>query len=170
MLQYQPTMTPVLIFDFNLNSDLSNWKIVNDAVMGGMSESTCYRNSNGKGTFEGTVSLENNGGFCAVKYVFEPMYLKPAKHICIHIKGDGKQYQFRVKINRTDSHSYVFPFQTTTDWQTIEIPFTQLYPAFRGRKLDQPNYDGFKLEEIAFLIGNKIEESFQLLIDRIEVK
>ena len=80
-------MIPVLIFDFNLNSDLSNWKIVNDAVMGGISKSTSYQNSNGKGTFEGTVLSENNGGFCAVKYVFEQMYLKPAKHICIHIKG-----------------------------------------------------------------------------------
>ena len=51
MLQYQPTMTPVLIFDFNLNSDLSNWKIVNDAVMGGISKSTSYLELKWKGNF-----------------------------------------------------------------------------------------------------------------------
>lgn len=163
-------MQPFLIFDFNLKSDLINWRIVNDAVMGGQSESKFYLNQDGNGTFEGNVSLENNGGFCSVKYIFEPLFLKSATHFCIRLKGDGKQYQFRVKTHRTDSHSYVFPFQTNTDWQTIEIPINELYPAFRGRKLDLPNYDGFNLEEIAFLIGNKKGEQFQLLIDTIEVK
>ena len=163
-------MNAIKIFDFNLKSNLVNWKVVNDAVMGGVSESKFYLNTNGIGTFEGKVSLENNGGFCAVKYTFEPLILKSATHFCIRLKGDGKQYQFRVKTHRTDSHSYVFPFQTTTDWQTIEIPITELYPAFRGQKLNLPNYDGSNLEEITFLVGNKKEESFQLLIDSIEVK
>ncbi|WP_426063266.1 CIA30 family protein [Flavobacterium sp. DSP2-3-1] len=163
-------MEPILIFDFNLKSDLNNWKIVNDAVMGGKSQSKFYLNSDGFGTFEGSVSLENNGGFCSVKYVCEPIDLTDAKHISIRLKGDGKQYQFRVKPNQTDSHSYVSPFQTTTDWQTVEIPISELYPAFRGQKLDLPNYDGSNLEEIAFLVGNKQKETFQLLIDSIEVK
>lgn len=163
-------MNAIKIFDFNLESDLANWKVVNDAVMGGISKSKFYLNPDGDGTFEGTVSLENNGGFCAVKYTFESLILKSTTLFCIRIKGDGKQYQFRVKTNRTDSHSYVFPFQTITDWQTIEIPITELYPAFRGQKLNQPNYDGSNLEEITFLIGNKKEETFRLLIDSIEVK
>lgn len=163
-------MKPILIFDFNLKSDLSNWKIVNDAVMGGKSTSKFYLDPDGFGTFEGSVSLKNNGGFSSVKYVFKAIDLKGAKHFCIRLKGDGKQYQFRVKNHQTDSHSYVFPFQTGTDWQTIEIPISELYPAFRGQKLNLPNYDGSSLEEIAFLIGNKKEESFQLQIDNIEVK
>ncbi|MDI5894663.1 CIA30 family protein [Flavobacterium algoritolerans] len=163
-------MNVIKVFDFNLESDLENWKVVNDAVMGGESESKFYLNTNGIGTFKGKVSLENNGGFCAVKYVFGPLLLKSITHFCIRLKGDGKQYQFRVKTNRTDSHSYVFPFQTSTDWQRIEIPITELYPAFRGQKLNLPNYDGSNLEEITFLIGNKKEESFQLLIDGIEIK
>ena len=163
-------MNAIKIFDFNLKSDVVNWKVVNDAVMGGVSESKFYLNTNGIGTFEGKVSLENNGGFCAVKYTFEPLILKSATHFCIRIKGDGKQYQFRVKTHLTDSHSYVFPFQTTTDWQTIEIPISELYPAFRGQKLNLHNYDGSNLEEITFLIGNKKQESFLLLIDSIGVK
>lgn len=163
-------MQPLLIFDFNLKSDLTNWRIVNDAVMGGQSESKFYLNQDGNGTFEGNVSLENNGGFCSVKYIFESLFLKSATHFCIRLKGDGKQYQFRVKTYRTDSHSYVFPFQINTDWQNIEIPINELYPTFRGRKLDLPNYDGSNLQEIAFLIGNKKKEHFQLLIDYIKVK
>lgn len=162
-------MYPFLLFNFDIKSDLKNWKVVNDGVMGGQSESELYLNSEGHGTFKGDVSLENNGGFCSVKYVFAPIDLKLAKQISIRLKGDGKKYQFRVKTNRNDSHSYVFSFQTTTHWQTIKIPITDLYPTFRGQKLDLPNYDGSNLEEIAFLIGNKKQEVFQLLLDTIEV-
>jgi hypothetical protein len=45
-----------------------------------------------------------------------------------------------------------------------------MYPSFRGRKLDKPNFSEDYIEEIAFLIGNKSEEKFQLLIDKIELK
>ncbi|MFE3848569.1 CIA30 family protein [Flavobacterium sp. LB3P45] len=162
-------MEPLLIFEFNLNNDISSWKIVNDVVMGGKSESKFYLNQYGNGTFEGKVTLDNNGGFCSVKYNFEPITLNKNKRICIRHKGDGKKYQFRVKTNLGDSQSYVYSFQTSTEWQTTDISISELHPTFRGRKLDLPNYDGSNLEEIAFLIGNKKEENFQLLIDRIEV-
>ena len=42
-----------------------------------------------------------------------------------------------------------------------------MYRAFRGNKLNIPNYPIITLEEIAFLIANKKEESFQLEIDSI---
>ena len=75
-----------------------------------------------------------------------------------------------MKSERSNYYSYIYEFQTTTDWQTIEIPITKLYASFRGRTIDIPNYDGASLEEIAFLVGNKKNENFQLLIDKIEVE
>ena len=44
-----------------------------------------------------------------------------------------------------------------------------MYPSFRGQKLSIPNYDGSSLAEIAFLIGNKEREDFELLIESIIV-
>ena len=163
-------MYPVVIFDFDLKSNLQNWKIVNDSVMGGISKSKFYLNSGGEGAFEGKVSLANNGGFCAVKYVLEPIELIGTTHFSIRIKGDGTTYQFRMKSNKNDSHSYVFPFKTDTHWQTIKIPFSKLSPVFRGQNLDLPNFEGTIVSEITFLIGNKKEESFELLIDAIVVE
>ena len=84
--------------------------------------------------------------------------------------GDKKTYQFRVKTSASDSHSYVTAFDTNGDWQTIEIPFEALSPAFRGRTLDMANYPGEQLEMIAFLIGNKKVESFKLEIETIVLK
>jgi len=90
--------------------------------------------------------------------------------VCIRLKGDGKSYQFRIKTNNSDYYSYVAPFKTSGDWETIEIPFNSMYPAFRGRKLNAENYPGKQMEMIAFLIGNKKAESFQLEIESIELK
>jgi hypothetical protein len=43
-----------------------------------------------------------------------------------------------------------------------------MYPSFRGRKLNQPNFSKDSIEEI-LLIGNKKKEEFKLLIDKIEL-
>jgi len=45
-----------------------------------------------------------------------------------------------------------------------------MYPAFRGRKLELPNFSESTIEEIAFLIGNKKNEDFELLIDSITLE
>lgn len=163
-------MNPIELFDFTKDSNIDNWKIVDDSVMGGISSSDFYVDKIGNGIFKGTVSTENNGGFCSVRHFFKPMSLRGNKVFSIRLKGDGKKYQFRVKSKVNDYYSYVYEFQTRNDWQTIEIPISEMYASFRGRTLNLPNYDGTRLEEIAFLVGNKKNESFQLLIDKIEVK
>jgi NADH dehydrogenase [ubiquinone] 1 alpha subcomplex assembly factor 1 len=163
-------MNPVLLFDFTTESSINNWKVVDDNVMGGISSSDFFVDKTGNGIFKGTVSTDNNGGFCSVRHYFKPILPKEKKVFSIRLKGDGKKYQFRVKSKVNDYYSYVYEFQTTTDWQTIEIPITYLYASFRGRTLNIPNYDGARLEEIAFLIGNKNNEDFLLMIDKIEIK
>ncbi len=163
-------MNPFLLIDFNLNSNNNDWKIVNDVVMGGRSKSDFFIDSNGNGTFKGTVSLDNNGGFCSIQHYFQPISLNKYNLFSIRLKGDGKKYQFRVKADRNDYFSYIYEFQTSNDWETIEIPIEKMYASFRGRMLDMPNYNGSQIEEVAFLIGNKKVESFELLIDKIEVK
>jgi NADH dehydrogenase [ubiquinone] 1 alpha subcomplex assembly factor 1 len=170
ILLFSFLMNSITIFDFNVNSNADNWKIVDDGVMGGYSSSKFFIDVSGNGVFKGTVSLENNGGFCSVRHYPKPISLKEKKIFSIRLKGDGKKYQFRVKSKRSNYYSYIYVFQTTTEWQSIEIPITDLYASFRGRTVDIPNYDGTNLEEIAFLVGNKKNETFELIIDKIEVK
>lgn len=170
ILLFSLTMNSIVLFDFNVKSNIDNWRVVDDSVMGGISSSKFFVDASGNGVFKGSVSLENNGGFCSVQHYLKPVSLKEKKVFSIRLKGDGKKYQFRVKSKRSNYYSYIYEFQTTTDWQTIEIPITELYASFRGRTIDIPNYDGASLEEIAFLVGNKKKEDFQLLIGKIEVE
>ena len=163
-------MTPNLIIDFSEKIDIENWIIVDDVVMGGKSSGSFKLSNDGHGLFEGSISLENNGGFSSVRYRFERKLIKESTKIILKLRGDGKQYQFRIKSNAGDYYSYISPFSTTGEWQEIEILLKDMYPSFRGRRLDQPNLSSEYIEEITFLIGNKSQEQFKLLIDQIELK
>jgi hypothetical protein len=155
------------LFDFNFESNIRNWKIVDDVVMGGRSNGNFKINDTGYGEFSGDVSLKNNGGFSSVRYNFNTVSSSNFKSFQLRIKGDGNPFQFRVKSSNRQRFSYIYTFNTSGDWETISIPFNKMEPAFRGYKLDQPNFDGLQMEEIAFLIGNKKEQSFKLFIDSI---
>ena len=158
------------LFNFDSKSDITNWNIVDDVVMGGSSSGTFSLSGSGTGIFKGKVSLENNGGFSMVQYRFKTLQVENFSKFTIRLKGDGKLYQFRIKTNESDYYSYVSTFNTSGEWETITIPFANMYPAFRGRKLDAVNYTGKKMEVIAFLIGNKKAEFFHLEIKDIELK
>lgn len=159
-----------VIFDFNTNSNISNWRIINDAVMGGMSKGKFFLDENKKGVFEGVVSTENNGGFSFLRHRFQQLNIAEFSKIILFIKGDGKKYQFRMKSNINEQHSYVTHFQTTNEWQLLEIDLADLTPAFRGKKLNMDNYPGKQVEEIGFLIGNKCNEQFKLIIDFVTLQ
>ena len=157
------------IFEFNKKSNITSWKILNDDVMGGISTSTFKIDSEGYGAFEGEVSTENNGGFASVRYGCS-VNVDKSKTIKIRLKGDGKDYQFRIKKKSSDFESYITSFRTSGSWETVEIKLKDLYPSFRGKKMDLPNFDGVKFEEMSFLIANKKSESFKLILDKIELE
>lgn len=159
-----------VLIDFKEDTSIKKWSIVNDTVMGGRSTSDFVINKDRLGIFFGSVSTKNNGGFAMAKYRFSKKLSGNWKKITIKLKGDGKQYQFRVKNNKSDYHSYVINFQTTGDWQTVSFNVNELYPSFRGRRLNMLDYQGDSLEEIAFLIGNKKDEEFKLIIENIVIQ
>jgi len=160
----------MILIDFNKDSNLNNWTVVDDVVMGGRSDGHFEINQDGNAVFQGRVSLENNGGFSSVRYNFDQIKMEGYSKIKIRIKGDGKQYQFRVKSNKFDRHSYIYSFESKGDWEIVNIPLSEMEPGFRGRKLDMPNYPANTLAEVAILISNKKAESFRLEIDRMTLE
>ena len=153
--------------DFSSESTLENWFTVDDVVMGGRSNSSFEINEQGNAVFSGKVSLENNGGFSSLRHVCPKFDMQDFQTIAIRLKGDGHRYQLRIKSSRTERHSYTYYFTTSGSWEWIEIPLSEMYPTWRGRSLDYPNYPGQTLEEIGILIGNKKREVFKLEIDKI---
>lgn len=164
------TISDAIIFDFTKTSDISSWRIVDDGVMGGRSKGTFSKNPDGSAVFSGKVSLDNYGGFSSVQYSFQKKEISSYTRVVLRIKGDGKKYQFRIKEKSTDAHSYIGTFQTTSDWQTVTIPMNEMYPAYRGRTLQIGNLKSNKIEQVAFLIANKVAEQFKLEIAVISLR
>lgn len=161
----------MIIADFTTGDrKAGNWEIVNDVVMGGRSQSRFSHQNEGRAVFEGQVSLENNGGFAMVRSRFQPIAIEAYQRVLIDLRGDGKRYQFRVKSSFGERQAYVQYFETSGERQTVSIRLADLYPTFRGRRLEMPNFPARQLSEIAFLIGNKRAESFRLELYRIELQ
>ena len=160
-------MTSITIFQFNNTSNLDNWQIVDDVVMGGKSNGNFQLNKDGHAVFSGDVSLENNGGFSSVQYTFDALDITNYKTVYIKLKGDGNNYQFRLKKDQNDYYSYKKEFNTNGDWQTIKLQLASLQPTYRGRSLDIPNFNSNSIEQLTFLIANKKPQSFKLVLDKI---
>jgi NADH dehydrogenase [ubiquinone] 1 alpha subcomplex assembly factor 1 len=158
------------LYDFSIKSDAQDWSIVDDVVMGGRSNGNFDINNEGHGVFSGYVTTENNGGFSSMRCQFEKISTTQNSKITLVLKGDGKDYQLRIKDNVRSYYTYITTFKTSGEWQKITIPLKDLHPSFRARKLDLPNYNGNSFEEIAILIGNKKKESFRVLLDKIELE
>ena len=155
------------IYKFTTSTKVSEWRIVNDGVMGGISKSSLMLNDFGNGQFMGHVSLANNGGFASIQLNKTIQLADEIKFVLLRIKGDGKSYEFRLKSQISQSESYVHQFTTTGEWEIIKLPMSEFYPQFFGRKLNKPNFNFKSIEQLSFLIANKQEEDFRLLIDWI---
>ncbi|MFD0931766.1 CIA30 family protein [Psychroflexus salinarum] len=155
------------IYDFEENKNLSDWIIVNDRVMGGVSQSSIQLNEDGNAVFSGQISLENNGGFASVRYETTIKNVQNYSYVNLRVKGKAFTYQFRIKKSQGETHSYVQEFEVTPEWKTVQLKLSTFYPRYRGRSLNLPNFEADVIQEVAVLIGNKKKEEFQLEIDKI---
>ena len=156
-----------MIFEFKKDSNLGRWQVVDDVVMGGLSNSKLELNENGNGVFKGDVSIENNGGFSSIKLRLEPQKTDEKTAISLRLKGDGSDFQFRIKASISDRHSYIYNFKTSGDWETISIPLSDMSPSFRGYSLQIPNFNHNKIEQIGVLKSSKENKTFKLEIKHI---
>lgn len=160
-----------VLYKFSKNTSAKEWRIIDDGVMGGLSQGRFYINEEGFGVFTGDVSLKNYGGFSSVRYSSPaPFATTRESKIKLRIKGDGKNYQLRIKDKASTYYSYIYTFSTSGNWETIVLPLKDFYPSFRGQTLKLPNYAASSFEEIVFLIANKKEETFKLEIKEIALE
>ncbi len=158
-----------VLIDFG-TPQVGNWTIVNDGVMGGRSASDLELTDAGTVIFSGYLSLENNGGFASARAIFDRLDLTDFAGMALRVKGDGREYQLRIRTSgRFDGVSYSSGFSTNDgEWTEVFLPFSEFRPTFRGRvPRGMGPLDPSSIRQIGFLIGDKTEGSFQLEISRI---
>ncbi|MFK8055223.1 MAG: CIA30 family protein [Saprospiraceae bacterium] len=153
-------------------SDSESWYVINDGVMGGVSESKIVQLEDAV-RFEGTVRLENNGGFASMRKEIEPIKtLLPEAIVQLEVRGDGQEYECRFRMDGSRL-SYVHAFTTKADEITsISLLIKDFKPSFRGRKydVDEVGYlDLERLQELGILIAGKQKGPFQIEVLKISL-
>ncbi len=160
-----------MVLDFSRAEDRDSWYIVNDGVMGGISHSEIIFSKSGTAIFQGTVSLDNNGGFASTRKGPRSYKLGEYSGLALQIRGDGKDYQLRLRTDdRFDTISYRYRFTTQPGTeQTIRAVFTEFEPVFRGRVLDDVEpLSPEKIQQLGFLIADKQSGTFRIEVDWIK--
>jgi NADH dehydrogenase [ubiquinone] 1 alpha subcomplex assembly factor 1 len=142
--------------------DLDQYRIVTDAVMGG--ESAAKLNfSSGVLTFEGVVSLKNNGGFAS--FVGPIALPREAHTLALTVSGDGKRYKVTLKRKATAAIcQYQACFSAPSDWITLRFSSRDFVPSFRGRAIDQPPIHIADAQLFGLLISEAQAGSFRVAL------
>ena len=159
------------LIDFNNTAEKENWQIINDDVMGGVSQSEIIFNDTGTATSQGRISLENNGGFASTRSKSHSYRIGGYIGLDLRIKGDGKDYQLRVRTdNRLDGISYRYRFATQPEtWMNIRVPLSEFDAVLRGLILIiVADISPDQIQQVGFLISDKQAVKFHIVIDWIK--
>lgn len=161
----------ILLFDFSSRDTSGNWRIINDVVMGGISQSSFNLSEDGSARFSGILSPDNNGGFASVRAYVEEESLEHFAGVIIKAKGDGNLYNIRFRTNQNyDGVSYQAKFRSDPDyWKEFRIPFNEFEPTFRGRFIpNQPELESKNIRQMGILIADKQFGEFELEVQWIK--
>ena len=149
-------------------NDALEWRIVDDGVMGGLSQGNVSFSKAGTMTFRGSLSLENNGGFSSVRSADVDLDLSDSEGLAMRVKGDGRTYQVRLSTDaryRSGEVGFKAEFPTTKGkWKEVKVPFKALQASWRGRLLKDA-FDPSKIGRLTLLLGDKNPGTFKLEVD-----
>ncbi|MDT8878120.1 CIA30 family protein [Halomonas saccharevitans] len=155
--------------DFQDPDEADRWHAINDGVMGGVSQGG-MQTAAGTGVFTGRLSLEHGGGFASVRREPGDPALGDARGMRLHVRGDGRTYQLRLRTDRLfEGAAYRARFTTTGEWQSLDLDWGDFEAVFRGRRLeDAPPLAPQDIRQLGFLIADRREGEFRLEIASLE--
>jgi len=160
----------VNLFNYEEDKLAGTWRPITDTVMGGLSQGQMVIDEQGKASFEGVVSLDNNGGFASIRSTKKEFDLRGYAALSFRVKGDGRNYKISIKNDRAmDGIYYYYDFSTQKDkWIVIHASWDDFVPRYRGRVIpDAPPLNLQHIQSIGFMISDKQEGPFKLEIDSI---
>ena len=130
-----------------LNNDISNWRLVTDSVMGGVSKGTTKSielDNKNCVVLQGSVSTDNNGGFIQIAYDIDKSQSKTAAQyqgIQIEVRGNVERYNIHLRTKDLwfPWQAFRATFETNGEWQTIRLPFNTFEPYKTGETLKVEN-------------------------------
>jgi len=121
----------------------TNWQLVSDQVMGGVSGGQMsHETMAGRRALRmnGEVSLENNGGFLQIALDLAPegkgIDATRWTGLTLDVCGNGETYNMHLRTNdvKRSWQSYRQSFRAPSEWLTVHLPFS----AFMPHRLEAP--------------------------------
>lgn len=151
--------------DFTNPITMRDYRIVNDDVMGGVSQSSLRQDLHGL-FFEGLVSLENNGGFASMRS--SARFPQRTQLIELLAKGDGKRYKLVLRTELAPRVTYAAEFIAESTWQTYRFNLSQFKASFRGQAVNAPTLSFSDVIELGILISNNQAGSFGIQLKTLQ--
>ncbi len=151
--------------DFSNPNTLRDSWIVNDGVMGGVSQSSLRQDIDSM-LFEGVVSLENNDGFASMRSSVR--FPQGTQLIELFAKGDGKRYKLVLRTELAPRVTYVADFIALPTWQTYRFNLSQFKSTFRGRDVNAPTLSFSDVIDFGILISNTQAGSFAIQLKTLK--
>ena len=152
------------VLDLSQEAERSNWRAVNDGVMGGLSSGVIREIPDGI-RFEGRISLENNGGFASLRRPMSKADMSAYKGVTITYKCLGVKTAFSIEPNPVwYQPNYRTALKPCDEWTTVKVPFKD----FVGRQVGRPVSGKLNAEKLShiyqfgFITDEKREVDFAL--------
>ncbi len=139
--------------------------IVNDGVMGGVSQSSVRHDAHGM-FFEGLLSLENNGGFASMRSSVR--FPAGTQLIELLAKGDSKRYKVVLRTELAPRALYVAEFTAEPTWKTYQFNLSQFKSTFRGQDIQAPTLSFSDVIEFGILISDKQAGRFAIQLKTLQ--
>lgn len=157
--------------DFGQKKDGRNWRVVNDGVMGGLSEGSAELTENSI-LFKGKVSLDNNGGFSSLRSNFSKKDLSEYTQVKLRYRSEGISLAMTLSVSR---RWYIPNYKTSLastkgEWKTITLNLKDFRKHYIGKPMDE-TLDKEAMKEIiryGFITDEKKYGKFEFEIDYLE--
>jgi hypothetical protein len=158
----------LVLTSFDTQSADLQWRVVNDTVMGGRSNSD-FRLEGGVLTFSGSTNT-NGGGFASVRSSLMDFGLHGVSHLALRVRSDGRTYTLLLRA-QNQRISYRMDFATPVgEWQEVVLPIALFQASWRGRKLNEPPLAAADIAELGVMIADGNDGEFNFEIDWIKAR
>ncbi|MBX2873940.1 MAG: CIA30 family protein [Saprospiraceae bacterium] len=157
--------------DFGKRTSAPGWQVINDGVMGGLSQGE-VNFTNQSARFFGRVSLANNGGFASFRSPYGNIDLSEFSSIKFRVKSTGIRCAFTLETDRRFwMPNYKHQLKLESEgWEIIEVSLADFKQYRLGRPTGralQPETKG-EIIRMGWITDEKKEGPFSLEIDYVE--
>lgn len=150
--------------DFSNSDAVAPWQIVNDGVMGGLSQGTRYAEEVHM-VFRGVINT-NGGGFSSLRRRMSPGDFTGATGIALRVRADGRDYKLTFRTSerwrgRSVSYQASIPNTTSGEWGDVIVPFADLRTSIFGRAVRAAPFDPSDVREMGIILADGIDGVFQ---------